>query len=510
MRNIYSKYPLVTILIMGVMAFINIGIIQYSFNIGHAMTAKHSVLVDATMESKFEITQAHLWLEEFIGGDSSIQRHQIRKNLDEAKWYLNAMLYGGANHEGVFIPVDSKYSLLINTIKESLKLVDVLQLATHSRVIDKNNREVGSASDIEYDALYTNTILKIDEIETSLQKMIAQDLEYYYWMKNILIFLVVLTNVFILISYKTILKFQKEWLFKYFKVESQKDKLEKLYKEIKDAQMLIDKYVPLSRTDLEGKITYANKAMCEISGYTLEELVGKNHRIIRYPDEKKEKYEELWKKITSGSTWEGEVKNISKYGETYWINVHIHPILNERNIRIGYQALRENITHKKELEFLASNDSLTNIYNRNKFDTLLEYEIEQWNRYEKTFSMAIFDLDHFKNVNDTYGHQVGDYVLVESVNIMKASIRKSDVLARWGGEEFILLLPHTNRDEAEIVVEKIRESIDKFLFDKVNHITISCGFSEVIKDDTSYSILKRVDDALYEAKNTGRNKILFL
>ena len=490
------------------MSLTSIGIIQYSFNLGHKMTAKHSVLVDATMETKFEITKAHLWLEEFIGGDTSVERLQIRKNIDKARWYLNAMLNGGTNDEGVFLAIDEKYPLMRTNIKEALTLLDTFQEASKQRATNKDMSAVGSASDIEYDAIFNKVLSKVDDVETSLQKIIIKDLEYFLWIKYILILIIIVINLFILVSYKTILKFQREWFLKYFKVETEKEKLEKLYQDIRDAQALIDKYIPMSQTDLTGDITMVNQAMCDLTGYSEHELIGKNHRIIRFPTEKAKKYKEMWKEISGGGIWEGEVKNIAKCGQTYWVDAHIHPILDDEDNTIGYQALRQDITDKKKLEFLSSHDTLTSIFNRGKFDGLLQYEIEQFIRYKKTFSMAIFDLDHFKDVNDTYGHQVGDDVLVQSVNIMKSSIRESDVLARWGGEEFVLLLSQTNRDEAKIVVEKIRKSIESYKFDIVGEVTVSGGLSEVVEDDTPESILKRIDDALYIAKDSGRNKVV--
>ncbi len=508
MSNIYNKYPWIIIIIITCMSLISIGMIHYSFKLGHEMTAKHSVLVDAAMEAKYEITLAHLWTEELIEGDQSVTGSQIKKSIDEAKWYLKAMLFGGQNDEGLFFPIEDCCPRMKINIQEALKLIENLQIASYNRVTHKESSGVGSVSDIKYDALFNEIIVKIDLVETNLQKLIANDLDHYEWMKNLLVIFVLLTNSFILLFYKTILKFQKTWFLKYFKVENEKDKLKRLYKEIRDAQAIIDKYVPMSKTDIQGNIIDVNEAMCDLCGYTKEELIGKNHRILRFPNEKAEKYKEMWKEISHGGIWEGEVKNVDKCGETYWVNAHIHPIIDENKKQVGYQALRENITNRKELEFLSSHDRLTNIYNRGKFDSLLEYELEQFSRYNKIFSLAMLDLDHFKNVNDTFGHQVGDDVLIRFVQIVKTLVRDSDVFARWGGEEFVLLLPHTNKGEAKIVIEKIRKTIDEYIFETVGNVTFSAGVSESIKNDTLSSFVKRIDDALYEAKDSGRNKIV--
>jgi len=510
MSNIYQKYPWVIIMLIIFMSLTSIGMIKYSLNLGNKMTAKHSVLVDATMEAKYELTNAHLWLEEYINKDKSVTKPQIKKHIDNALWYLNAMIEGGKNNEGVFIPIDKEYSTLISEINGAIALTNSLQNATRIRAENISISKTGSELDIQYDELFDNTITKIDTVETLLQEMIHQDLRDYESIHNMLILIIILINIYILFSYKIILKFQKEWLLKFFKVQSDRDELSMLYKDLKDAQGLIDKYIPVSTTDTEGKIISVNSAMCNLTGYEEEELIGENHRILRHSDEKEEKFQELWESITAAKDWEGEIKNRTKCGKTFWVYIYIHPIFDEKDstLIVGYQALRKNITDQKKLEQVSSHDALTGIYNRGEFDEHLEYEVAQYSRYKKIFTLGMFDLDHFKNVNDTYGHQVGDDVLVQSVKIMQSCIRESDVLARWGGEEFTLLLPNTNIEQAKIVVEKIRKSIENHIFEKVGNITISCGLSECRKNDTSFMLLKKVDDALYKAKESGRNKAI--
>ncbi|WP_415249758.1 diguanylate cyclase [Sulfurimonas sp.] len=490
------------------MSSVSIGVILYSFNLGNKMTAKHSVLVDATMEAKLELTRAYLWHEKLMRGDKSVKKSQINGNVMQAKWYLNAMIKGGANKEGIFLPIDEDFPSIRTHIKEALLLTNHFEKLTYKKITNKKILSVGSTSNIEYDEVFNKAIVKIDTVEGELQNIIAKDLVYYLFIRDILILVIIAINIFVLISYRTILKFQKDWFLKYFRVEDEKNTLKKLYKELQEAQVIIDKYVPLSRTDIDGNITHVNTAMCELTGYKKDKLIGKNHRILRFPTEKKELYQDMWKKITSGDIWEKEIKNINKHGEVFWTNLHIHPLSNSDNNIIGYQSLRENITERKELEYLSSHDKLTSLFNRYHFDEVLKYEIEQYKRYCNTFSLSMLDLDYFKKVNDTYGHQIGDDVLVQSVNIMKNAIRESDVLARWGGEEFVLLLPHTNKDEAKIVLEKIRTSLENYTFETVGHITISGGLSEISKNDNSISLLKRIDDALYEAKDSGRNQII--
>ena len=166
------------------------------------------------------------------------------------------------------------------------------------------------------------------------------------------------------------------------------------------------------------------------------------------------------------------------------------------------------IQTQAQLEEIASRDYLTKIYNRQKFESFLEYEIKKLDRYENgTFSILLVDIDHFKQVNDSYGHLKGDSVLQDFAKILKLSSRKSDVVARWGGEEFIVLLPHTNTEEAIFVAEKIRSTVEVYDFKDNLILTCSIGISQYHKNDTKREIFNRADNALYKAKALGRNRI---
>jgi diguanylate cyclase (GGDEF)-like protein len=158
-----------------------------------------------------------------------------------------------------------------------------------------------------------------------------------------------------------------------------------------------------------------------------------------------------------------------------------------------------------QLEMLATTDKLTGAYNRRKFDDVLAYEIRKSQRYHQPVALVMFDIDHFKQVNDTCGHQAGDQALIELVKLVRENIRGSDWLARWGGEEFMVLAPGINLDQATILAEKIRRLIDTHHFASVDHITVSMGVSEYRPGDSTELMTQRVDAALYKAKDAGRN-----
>ncbi len=157
----------------------------------------------------------------------------------------------------------------------------------------------------------------------------------------------------------------------------------------------------------------------------------------------------------------------------------------------------------------ANRDALTGLANRRAFDKLLAHEHRRWKRYERPLSVVFFDIDHFKSINDKYGHAAGDIALSAIAKILHKSLRENDFLARWGGEEFIALLPDTDQPAALEVAEKLRAAVmaTRFHFhDSEVRVTISCGISEFGGKDEPEQVLNRADEALYQSKSAGRNQ----
>lgn len=289
------------------------------------------------------------------------------------------------------------------------------------------------------------------------------------------------------------------------KIYQRTNELQLAKKSIENYVAIVNRFVITSSTDLSGNIIYASKAFEEISGYSNTELLGKNHRILRDPQMPNELFENLWKTITSGKDWHGEIRNIAKNGSYYWVDVHISPNFDEQGEMIGYTAIRQNITDKKTIEEISLTDQLTGLYNRRHLDAVLEKNSQIAERYHIPFSVFIIDIDHFKNINDTYGHQVGDYVLQSLSEILKSQCRAVDTLGRWGGEEFLFILPNTKESEAAIAAEKMRKAIELFPMKRIGNKTVSIGVSEY--HDNVHETIKRADDALYQAKTQGRNRV---
>jgi diguanylate cyclase (GGDEF)-like protein len=168
-------------------------------------------------------------------------------------------------------------------------------------------------------------------------------------------------------------------------------------------------------------------------------------------------------------------------------------------------AIAESLINEKD--HLASTDSLTGAFNRHKFAELFAIELQRTLRYGGGVALIMFDIDHFKHINDEFGHGVGDMVLKEVTQLVRDLIRATDVMTRWGGEEFMILVPRDGREAAVILAEKLRGAIENHCFTGVSKVTASFGVGEYMPGDTLELLCARVDEALYRAKHEGRNRI---
>lgn len=279
---------------------------------------------------------------------------------------------------------------------------------------------------------------------------------------------------------------------------------------------VVDENVLTSTTDKRGVITYVSQAFCDISGYTKAELIGKRHNIIRHPDTPKELFEDLWSTIISGKTWKGEIKNKNKNGTFYWVDAVISPIFDDDKNIIGYTAIRHDITNKKLVEELAIKDELTKLYNKRYFNEVFEKELNRAKRDNHTFGLMILDIDFFKQYNDNYGHQKGDYVLEEvGKELQKICQRSSDIAYRIGGEEFAITFTQYFEEDAVKFAKLVNESIEALnLEHKYNkasdYITVSIGLytDSGEKLANMKEIYHFADLALYQAKESGRNQAI--
>lgn len=203
--------------------------------------------------------------------------------------------------------------------------------------------------------------------------------------------------------------------------------------------------------------------------------------------------------------WIASLINYRKYVKEF-INKKIiqrnNEELKEKNVKI--QKMNEKLVE------LSIKDGLTNIYNRRKLDEVLKYEYRIAQKQNIDFSVILLDLDNFKCINDTFGHNVGDQVLIEIAHILKSNIRKRDTVGRWGGEEFLIICPETNLNQALELAEQLRKTIESHHFLVIDYITGSFGVSTYRGEDTIDTLINRVDKGLYRAKGNERNKVEFI
>lgn len=284
------------------------------------------------------------------------------------------------------------------------------------------------------------------------------------------------------------------------------NKIRKKAYQLQRSQDVISKSVLYTTSDLEGRIISVSKAFEKLTGYKENELVGKNHSIFRTPDMTKEFYEQMWRILDNNEQFVGEIKNYAKNKKVYWVKLTIDPLFNKEGEKVGYSSYQENITDKKELEYLSSHDSLTGIKNRGEFKKELRVKIKSNKRYHQKFGLIMIDIDYFKSINDTYGHKIGDDVLVSIASCVKNSLREDDFFARWGGEEFVIIASFAKIEDLEGLVCKLQAAIKELDLLPVPYLTASYGLTLFTEDDDEESIQKRADDALYKAKRNGRNR----
>ena len=329
-----------------------------------------------------------------------------------------------------------------------------------------------------------------------------------------------INNNWISVNYEKIVNYEKVliagmvFLLIIFIISLKNRQINNINSQMKKYIKIVDENVLTSSTDLDGNITYASEAFCEISGYTKDELIGQNHRIIRHSDMKESTYKELWETITSGKTWKGEIKNKKKNGDYYWVKASISPVFDNKEEIISYTAVREDITDKKIIEEISITDGLTNIYNRRYFDEIFPKIINEAKRKNELVAFVFMDIDHFKQYNDNYGHQKGDEVLINFAACLKQSLhRSSDYTFRLGGEEFAVVYQMETKEKAVEFANNLRKNIENL---KIEHkyssvssyITASMGLicknaNEIVIDE----IYKQADDLLYQAKRSGRNQV---
>ncbi len=280
--------------------------------------------------------------------------------------------------------------------------------------------------------------------------------------------------------------------------------------QLKLAAVALETKAGILITDSNALIQRVNSSFEEITGYSFDDVVGKSPKLLSSAQHSHAFYKTLWREVDRTGHWEGELWNKRKNGEVYPQWTAITCLKDSNNKVENYVETFHDITIRKnlekKLESMASTDPLTGCLNRRSLDVRFSEQVSTAKRYHQTFGLFIFDIDHFKLVNDNYGHDRGDEILVQVAQKTKQVLREADITARWGGEEFVVLLPQSNIDEALLTAERLRNAF--MTMNSSPSITCSFGVTSYQVNDSFLAMIKRADTALYKAKESGRNKVI--
>lgn len=273
-------------------------------------------------------------------------------------------------------------------------------------------------------------------------------------------------------------------------------------------------------TDLKGSITYVNDSFEQITGFSRAEVIGRNASVLGAELTPKHIYQEMWRALLAGESYTCDIRNKKKSGEIFWERAHFSPVLNDQGELFSYLSVKEDISEQKQQEqkiiYQANYDVLTDLPNRFLCMDRLEYLLNEAKREGNKLALLFVDLDDFKKVNDSLGHDVGDKLLVQTASRVKELVRQGDTVGRLGGDEFVVIFNGVERvEDVHPLVEKILASLKApFAIDgRELVVTASVGVA-IYPDDTDSRIdpselLRKSDAAMYHSKSSGRNTYSF-
>jgi len=289
-------------------------------------------------------------------------------------------------------------------------------------------------------------------------------------------------------------------------------------------------------TDRDGNCIWVNPAFTAISGFSPAEMMGQKLSKLKSGVQDESFYRDLWQTIAGGNIWKGEIINKNKAGQLYYEEMTIAPMRNQRGEITHFIAIKQDVTERKRTELdlqdanrrlnfqvgeiqklreklqeQAIRDSLTGLYNRRFLEESLDREVAHARRANRSMCIAMIDVDNFKSFNDRYGHKAGDMILKSLGDILLSNTRKSDVSCRYGGEEFVVVMPNATTDSARKRAHQWRKAF-QLLQNSFNgqelQATISVGLASFPEHGDDWeTVLNAADKALYESKRRGKNRV---
>jgi diguanylate cyclase (GGDEF)-like protein/PAS domain S-box-containing protein len=265
-------------------------------------------------------------------------------------------------------------------------------------------------------------------------------------------------------------------------------------------------------TDSDNKIVFVNSSFETLTGYHEIEVIGKHPSFLWKEATLEEKLKTELRESNNHLHFQSFKPNIRKNGTVFYVDQSIAHIQDENANLSHYVSFSKDstdrISKENALKDLAAKDSLTDLLNRRSGEQLLMHYDSNRKHHGKPVCLVMLDIDNFKNINDTFGHAVGDAVLKTIGRTLKEVSRSSDNVIRWGGEEFLIILPDATLEETLVLTERTRKSISDQVNGEVGQVTASFGVAAMFKDETTASFINRADKALYKAKLSGKNCVI--
>lgn len=395
---------------------------------------------------------------------------------------------------------ETKYVLVEKALNDIKILVEKYPTEDFKFFYKKINSLVKSFIDmneLKLKILSSKLDFKLENLGTLIHDFKSKEIKTQQNLASLLFIISLIILVILIVIYNNSLKLQKELISFKYAVESS------------DNSIFI--------TNENREIIYVNESFEKITGYKQKEVLGKNPSILKSGQMPEEYYKSLNDTLSKGEKWLGEFVNMNKNGDISHETASITPIKNDYDEIIGYLSINLDVTdyikQQKQAEFLAYHDSLTSLPNRRCLEkTFLEIQ-EESKTDLKTFAILFLDLDGFKVVNDSLGHDIGDLLLKEVATRLKSLLRDDDYVFRIAGDEFAVLINYKDKKYIKIVANKIIKLINKdFLIDNNKPIRVGCSIGISLFPENSSNLkelLKYADSSMYEVKTSGKNKYKF-